>query len=50
MGHISYWSMLMMVMYWVNTEAVSNTNNEFGLKVNTEKTKHMFMPHHQNTG
>jgi hypothetical protein len=27
-----------------------NTSKEFGLEVNTEKNKYMFLSHHQNAG
>jgi hypothetical protein len=33
-----------------NTEAPLDTSKEVGLQINTEKTKCMFMSHHQNTG
>jgi hypothetical protein len=44
MWHISFWSTLMTLMYWVkqyhkeNTEALLNASKEIGLEVNTEKT------------
>jgi len=31
-----------------NTEALLEASREVGLEVNTEKTKYMFMSHHQN--
>jgi hypothetical protein len=33
-----------------NTEALIDTCKEVGLKVNAEKTKYMFLSHHQNVG
>jgi hypothetical protein len=33
-----------------NTEAFLDACKEVGLEVNTEKTKNMFMSHHQTTG
>jgi hypothetical protein len=34
----------------INTEVLLNASKETGLEVNTEKTKSMFMCHHQKTG
>jgi hypothetical protein len=56
MGHISIWSMLMMLIYWVkdkyhkNTETLLVTSKEVSLEVHAEKTKNMFMSHHQTNG
>jgi hypothetical protein len=33
-----------------NTEALLQTSREFGLEVNTGKTKHMVVSHHRNAG
>jgi hypothetical protein len=33
-----------------NTEALLDAGKEVGLEVNAEKTKYMFMSHHQTTG
>jgi hypothetical protein len=33
-----------------NTEALLETSREVGLEVNTEKTKHVVVSHHQNIG
>jgi hypothetical protein len=33
-----------------NTETLIDTSKEVGLEVNTEKTKYMFLAHHQNAG
>jgi uncharacterized protein YabE (DUF348 family) len=33
-----------------NTQTLIDTSKEVGLKVNTEKTKYMFLSHHQNGG
>jgi hypothetical protein len=33
-----------------NTEALISASKEFGLKVNTEKTKYKFLSGHQNAG
>jgi len=32
-----------------NTQTLYNTSKEFDLEVNAEKTKYIFMPHHQST-
>jgi hypothetical protein len=53
MGHISYWSMLMIKIYWViiqitvkkNTETLIDASKEAGVKVNAEKTKCMLLSH-----
>jgi hypothetical protein len=33
-----------------NEETLIDATNKAGLEVNTEKTKYMLMPHHQNAG
>jgi hypothetical protein len=33
-----------------NTETLIDASNEVGLEINTEKTKYMLLPHHQNVG
>jgi ribosomal protein S2 len=50
MGHISCWSMLMTYIYWVkkNTQTLIDASKEVCLEVNTEKTKYMLLPRHQN--
>jgi hypothetical protein len=58
MEHISFWSVLMMLIYWEkrintikkNTEALLDASGEVGLEVNIEKTKYVFKSHHQNRG
>jgi hypothetical protein len=52
MERISCWSMLMMWIYWINknTQTLIDASKEVGLGVNTEKTKYMFLSHHQNVG
>jgi hypothetical protein len=50
--------MLMVLIYWVKhiyisknkTEALLSASKDVDLEVNTEKTNHMLMSHHQNTG
>jgi hypothetical protein len=55
MGHISFWLMLMMWIYWEinrnykrSTEILIDASKEVCLEVNIEKTKHMLVSHHQN--
>jgi hypothetical protein len=51
MGHISFWPMLMMLIFWEktqdtiqkNTEAVLDASKEVGLEVNSKKTKYMLL-------
>jgi hypothetical protein len=50
MGHVSFSSMLMMIIYWVktninkkNTKALLNASKKVGLGVNIEKTKYVLM-------
>jgi hypothetical protein len=50
MGHISFWPMLMMLIFWEktdtiqkNTTALLDAGKEAGLEVNSEKTKYMLM-------
>jgi hypothetical protein len=33
-----------------NTEMLTDASKEVGLEINTEKTKYMLLPHHQNAG
>jgi hypothetical protein len=33
-----------------NTETLTDASKEFGLEVNTEKSKYMLLSHHQNAG
>jgi hypothetical protein len=33
-----------------NTETLIDTNKKVGLEVNSEKTKYMLLPHHENAG
>jgi hypothetical protein len=33
-----------------NTETLLETSRDVGLEINAEKTKYMFMSHHQNSG
>jgi hypothetical protein len=56
MVHISFWFMLMMLMYWVEayklcikkTEALLVARKETGLEVNAEKSEYTFMSDVQN--
>jgi hypothetical protein len=56
MGHVSFWCVLMMLIYWVKsintteryTEALLDGSKEVGLEVNAEKNEYMLMYHHQN--
>jgi hypothetical protein len=55
MGHISSWSVLVTIIYWVQIsipkiEALLEASREVVLKVNTEKTTYMLVSHHQNVG
>jgi hypothetical protein len=57
MGHISFWLMLMMWIYWEitlillkNTETLIDGSKEVGLEINIEKTKYMLLSRHQNVG
>jgi hypothetical protein len=58
MGHISFWSVLMMLTYWMktniinkkSTEALLDVSKEDDLEVNAEKMKYLFFCHHQTTG
>jgi hypothetical protein len=50
MGHISFWPMLMTLIFWgetdiiqKNTEVLLDAGKEVGLEVNSEKTKYMLM-------
>jgi hypothetical protein len=55
MGHINYWSMLMMLGDSINsikenTETLLGASRDIGLEINAEKTKYMIMSHHPNSG
>jgi hypothetical protein len=48
---------ILILIYWANiniiekkTEALLHTGMELGLEVNVEKTRYMFVCHHQNAG
>jgi hypothetical protein len=45
-GHTSFWSMLLILIYW----GIIGTSKEVGLEVNTEKTKYLLMSCQQNAG
>jgi hypothetical protein len=52
MGHISFWPMMMMLIFWEKTdtiqknkEALLDAGKEVGLEVKSEKTKYMLMTH-----
>jgi hypothetical protein len=54
MGHISFWPMLMMLIFWEktdtiqkSTEALLDAGKEVGLEVNSEKTTYMLMSHNK---
>jgi predicted esterase YcpF (UPF0227 family) len=56
--HHSFWSMLMILIYWgknintinKNNETLLDARKEVGLEVNEEATKYMLTSHHQNQG
>jgi hypothetical protein len=58
MGHISFWLMLMMEIYWEkvvgtirkSAETLIDASREIGLEINVEKTKYMLLARHQNAG
>jgi hypothetical protein len=57
MGHISCWFVLDVNLLGdnidttkKNAQTLIDASKEFGLKVNTEKTKYMLLPRHQNAG
>jgi hypothetical protein len=56
MEHISFWSVLTMLICWIKThimkktEALLEASREVGLEINAEKTKYMVVSHHQNAG
>jgi hypothetical protein len=55
MGHISCWSVLMMVGDNINTikektETLSRASRDVGLEINVEKAKYMIMSRHPNSG
>jgi hypothetical protein len=51
MGHISFWSTLMTLIFWErnmdttgkNTEALLSASKDVGLEMNSDKTKYMVM-------
>jgi hypothetical protein len=57
MGHISFWLMLMMKIYWEitditekNKETLLHASKEVGLEINIEKTKYTLLSRQQNVG
>jgi hypothetical protein len=55
MGHISYWSMLIIFLgdsknNKDNTETLLEASKDVGLEINAEKTKYMIMSHHPSLG
>ena len=50
MIHISYWFMLMMLIYLENGESLVVASKKFGLEVNADKTKYIVMSCDQNAG
>jgi len=52
MVHISFWFMLLMLIYWekVYTETSVFASKENELEVYADKTKHMIMSRDQNAG
>jgi hypothetical protein len=49
MAHISFWFMLMMLIYRVNTYILV-TSKEIGLEGNAEEGNYIFISHKQNAG
>jgi hypothetical protein len=44
---------MLTIIYWAvkeNTETVLEASRDIGLKINAEKTKHMIVSHHPNSG
>jgi hypothetical protein len=57
MKHISFWSVMMMILYWMkkgiikkDTEGLIDVSKEVGLEINAEKTMYVLRSRHQNAG
>jgi hypothetical protein len=54
MGHISHWSMLLILICWAintikeNTQTPFEDSRDVSLEINSEKTKYVIMSHYQN--
>jgi len=51
MGHITFWFVLLMLMYWGSNEkavAVAVTSKEVGLEINVKKSRYLVLSYQEN--